>query len=260
MASTASDRAAAILREVQSAGEVSVEELSERLGVSPPTIRRDLSALEAQGLLSRTHGGATAVRPIHYEVFAYDSSYLEQEGRYAEEKRRIGLAAADLVGPGETVGLTAGTTVTQVARSLRHRRGIAVVTNTVNVAMELSRREDLSVTVVGGQLRGGWFSLVGAQALAAVRETFLDRVFVGVNAVDARRGLTCHHPEEAAVNRALVDQARERIVVADRSKLGRVVRCLICPTEEVQMLITDRDATDDDTAPFVDRGIEVRRV
>jgi DeoR family transcriptional regulator of aga operon len=260
MAFTPGDRAAAILREVQSAGEVTVEELSERLGVSAPTIRRDLSALEAEGLLRRTHGGATAIRPIQYEAFAYDSSYLEQEGRHAEEKRRIGLAAADLVGDGETIGLTAGTTATQVARSLRHRRGIHVVTNTVNVAMELSRREDLSVTVVGGQLRGGWFSLVGAQAVAGVREYYLDRVFIGVNAVDAERGLTCHHPEEAAVNRALVAQARERIVVADRSKLGQVARCLICPTEEVHVLITDREAADADVAPFVERGVEVRRV
>ncbi len=259
MALTAADRAAAILREVQSAGVVTVEELSERLGVSAPTVRRDLSALESEGLLQRTHGGATVVRPVHYEVFAYDSSYLEQEGLHAEEKRRIGLAAADLVGDGETIGLTAGTTATQVARSLRHRRGISVVTNTVNVAMELSRREDLAVTVVGGQLRGGWFSLVGAQAVAAVKETFLDRVFIGVNAIDAARGLTCHHPEEAAVNRALVGQARQRVVVADRSKLGRVVRCLICPTSEVHMLITDREASDADIAPFADAGIEVRR-
>jgi DeoR family transcriptional regulator of aga operon len=260
MAPTAADRAAAILREVQSRGEVRVEELAESLGVSAPTIRRDLSSLESQGLLQRTHGGAAVVRPVHYEAFAYDSSYLEQEGRHAEEKRRIGLAGADLVGDGETIGLTAGTTTTQVARSLRHRRGITVVTNTVNVAMELSRREDLSVTVVGGQLRGGWFSLVGAQAITGVRENFLDRVFIGVNAVDAERGLTCHHPEEAAVNRALVGQARERIVVADRSKLGKVVRCLICLTEEVHMLITDRDATDDEIAPFAERGIEVTRV
>ena len=92
------------------------------------------------------------------------------------------------------------------------------------------------------------------------KETFLDRVFIGVNAIDAARGLTCHHPEEAAVNRALVGQARERIVVADRSKLGRVVRSLICPVSEVHMLVTDREASDAEIAPFAEIGIEVRRV
>jgi DeoR family transcriptional regulator of aga operon len=92
-----------------------------------------------------------------------------------------------------------------------------------------------------------------------VREVFLDKVFLGVNAIHAERGLTCLHPEEAAINRALVDQAKERVVVADRSKLGRVVRCLICPTREVHVLVTDRDASDEDVRPFREKGIEVRR-
>lgn len=252
-------RARAILEEVLRDGEVSVEALAARVAVSVATVRRDLADLERQGLLRRTHGGAKAVSPLLYEAFRHDSSFQEQESHRAEEKRRIGLAAAELVKDGETIGLTPGTTATQVARSLRHRKGITVVTNTVNVAMELCDREDLSVYVTGGWLRGGWFSLVGAPAASSVREVFLDKVFVGVNAIDAARGLTCSHPDEAAVNRALVAQARERIVVADRSKLGRVARCLICPTSEVHMLITDRDATDADVQPFVDAGIEVRR-
>jgi len=252
-------RATAIVEEVLRQGEVSVEALAARLGVSLATVRRDLATLEREGLVRRTHGGVTAVSPVAYEAFRHDSSFQEEEGRHAEEKRRIGLAAAELVRDGETIGLTPGTTATQVARSLRHRKGITVVTSTVNVAMELCQREDLTVYVTGGYLRGGWFSLVGARAASGVREVFLDKVFLGVNAIDAERGLTCLHPEEAAINRALVGQARERIVVADRSKLGRVVRCLICPTSEVHVLITDRDASDEEIRPFRERGIEVRR-
>ena len=252
-------RSTAIVEEVLREGEVSVEALAARLDVSLATVRRDLAGLERQGLVRRTHGGAAAVSAVAYEAFRHDSSFQEQEGRHAEEKRRIGLAAAELVKDGETIGLTPGTTATQVARSLRHRKGITVVTNTVNVAMELCDREDLTVYVTGGYLRGGWFSLVGARAASGVREVFLDKVFLGVNAIHAERGLTCLHPEEAAINRALVGQARERIVVADRSKLGRVVRCLICPTSEVHVLITDRDASDEEIRPFREKGIEVRR-
>ena len=253
------ERSTAIVEEVLREGEVSVEALAARLDVSLATVRRDLAGLERQGLVRRTHGGAAAVSAVAYEAFRPDSSFQDQEGQHAEEKRRIGLAAAELVKDGDTIGLTPGTTATQVARSLRHRKGITVVTNTVNVAMELCDREDLTVYVTGGTLRGGWFSLVGAHAASGVREVFLDKVFLGVNAVDAERGLTCLHPEEAAINRALVGQARERIVVADRSKLGRVVRCLICPTSEVHMLITDKDASDDLIRPFLEKGIEVRR-
>jgi len=252
-------RATAIVEEVLRRGEVSVEALAGRLSVSPATVRRDLAALEKQGLLRRTHGGVTAVSPVAYEAFRHDSTFQEQEGRHADEKRRIGLAAAELVKDGETIGLTPGTTATQVARSLRHRRGITVVTNTVNVAMELCNREDLSVYVTGGFLRGGWFSLVGASAARGASELFLDRIFVGVNAIEAERGLTCLHPDEAAINRALVAQARQRIVVADHSKLGQVVPCLICPTREVHMLITDAGASDEDVRPFEELGIEVRR-
>ncbi len=251
-------RTTAIVEEVLRRGEVSVETLAEGLGVSAATIRRDLNDLERQGLVRRTHGGAASLTPG--DLFRHDSSFQQQEGRHAEEKRRIGLAAAELVKDGETIGLTPGTTATQVARSLRHRKGITVVTSTVNVAMELGDREGISVYVTGGYLRGGWFSLVGAPAAAGARELFLDKLFVGVNAIDAERGLSCLHPDEAAVNRALIAQARQRIVVADRSKLGRVARCLICPTSEVQTLITDRDASDHDLRAFLDKGLEVRRV
>ncbi len=253
-------RDTAIVEEVLREGAVSVAALAARLGVSPATVRRDLAGLEAQGLVRRTHGGAAAVSAVSYEAFGHDSSFRAQEGRHAEEKRRIGLAAAELVTDGETIGLSPGTTATQVARSLRHRKGITVVTNTVNVAMELCNREDLTVYVTGGFLRGGWFSLVGAPAAAGVREVFLDKLFLGVNAIDAERGLTCLHPEEAAINRALVGQARQRIVVADRSKLGRVVRCLICPASEVHVLITDKGASEEEIRPFRERGLEVRRV
>jgi len=252
-------RATAIVEEVLREGEVSLAALTARLGVSPATVRRDLATLEREGLVRRTHGGATAVSPVAYEAFRHDSTFQEQEGRHGEEKRRIGLAAAELVKDGETIGLTPGTTATEVARSLRHRKGITVVTNTVNVAMELCNREDLTVYVTGGYLRGGWFSLVGAAAARGASELFLDRIFVGVNAIHAERGLTCLHPDEAAINRALVAQARQRIVVADRSKLGQVVPCLICHTREVQMLITDREASEEDVRPFEELGIEVRR-
>lgn len=252
-------RQAQILRELHQTAWVSVDQLSRSLGVSAASVRRDLAALESQGLLRRTHGGAQPVGSLLYEPFRYDSSFKEQELRYADEKRRIGSAAADLVREGDTIGLTAGTTTTQLARALRHRRRITIVTNTVNVAMELADRVDLSVFVTGGLLRGGWFSLVGPVGLEAARTLFLDAVFIGVNGIDAEQGLTCHVPDEAAINRTLVRQARVRVAVADRSKLGVVTTSRICDIEDVHVLITDRDAPEASTAPFLAKGIDVRR-
>nr|WP_262894909.1 hypothetical protein [Hymenobacter guriensis] len=176
------------------------------------------------------------------------------------EKRRIGLTAAALIQPGETISLTAGTTTTQVTRSLRPGANVTVVTNTVNVAMELSQRDDVRVFVTGGFLTGGWFSLAGPATAQALSQFFVDKVFIGVNGIDAERGLTSLHPEEAAVIQVMVRQAKRRIVVADHTKLGVVTTSLICPTTEVHQLITDSGATEAQLAPFRQLGIEVVQV
>ena len=145
-------------------------------------------------------------------------------------------------------------------RSLQGLSGISVVTNTVNVAMELSARKDIDVFVTGGHLRGDWFSLVGPAAIASVRGLFIDVLFVGVNGIDAERGLTCLNPDEADINRSMLQQAKRKIAVTDHSKLGTVTKWLICPTEVIDLLITDCGATDEMVAPFLSRGIKVSRV
>src|ERR1051326_5069589 len=118
------DRESRILRALQQSGSVSVDEVSEQLGVSVATVRRSLQDLEDRGLLRRTHGGATSLEPLLYEPFLHDSSFQEQIERQGDEKRRIALTAADLIQDGESISLTAGTTTTEVVRSIRHRRDI----------------------------------------------------------------------------------------------------------------------------------------
>src|SRR5690348_5030121 len=125
-----------IMRELRQAGSVSVEQLCAMLTVSVATVRRDLEELEDKGLLRRTHGGAVTIEPLFYEPFRHASSFQEQIEKNAEEKRRIALAAADMVQDGETIALTAGTTTTEVVRSIRNRRGVTVGPSTINVAME----------------------------------------------------------------------------------------------------------------------------
>ena len=118
-------------------GSASIEDLLATAETSAPSIRRDLNRLERRGLVRRTHGGATLVEPLLYEPFRYDTSFQAREQRAAEEKRRIALAAADLINENETIGLTAGTTTTQIGRAIRHRTNIKVVTNAINIGMEL---------------------------------------------------------------------------------------------------------------------------
>jgi DeoR family transcriptional regulator of aga operon len=200
------------------------------------------------------------LEPLLYEPFRHVSTFHEQVERHADEKRRIAIAAASLVEDGETIAVTAGTTTMQVTRSLPLNKKMIIVTNTVNTPMEMSNRPDVSIFVTGGFMHGGWFSLVGNAAIQAMRGIFVDKVFIGANGVDAQHGLTAFHPDEAAFNAVMVGQARRKIVVADRSKLGVTATHLFCPIEEVDLLITDEGATDSDVAPFIAKGIEVRRV
>lgn len=254
------DRTQRILEELFRTGSLSVEQISTQFAISIATARRDLEMLEKQGRLRRTHGGAIAVEPLLYEPFRHDSSFQEQIDRHAEEKRRIAMAAAELIADGDTIALTAGTTTTQVTRSIPPRMGVTVVTNTVNIAMELSQRKDIDVLVTGGFLRGDWFSLVGQTAMHTVGQLVFDKMFIGVNGIDIRWGLTTFNADEAAINRAMVSRAKQRIVVADHAKLGLSATYQFWDIEHIDMLITDSGATDDAVAPYLERNIDVRRV
>jgi DeoR family transcriptional regulator of aga operon len=247
-----------ILRELRFAGKVSVDGLSQRIGVSPSTVRRDLQGLEGRGLLRRTHGGAMIVENLFYEPFRHVSSFHLQEQFMQEEKRRIGLVAAELIDDGETISICAGTTTTQIARSIRHRKGIKIFTNSVNIAMELSHRSDLEVVISGGSLSGEWFALVGPKAIQHAGEHFVDKVFVGADGLDADRGITDDDPAEAAVHNAMLGQARQRIVVVDHTKLGKIEGSLIWPAKGLDILVTDRQASEEALEPFRANGIDVR--
>ena len=253
-------RIAAILQRLRQEGSVLVEQLCQQLDVSVHTIRRDLQDLEDRALLRRTHGGAVLIEPLFYEPFKLDRSFQEQIGSFINEKRRIARAAAELVKEGEVIALTAGTTTTETARSLPMQRRITVITNTVNVAMELSIRKDLDVHVIGGHLRGDWFSLVGPDAVASMSRVFVDTLFIGVNGIDFTRGLTCHNSDEAEINRVMVRQAKRKVVVTDHSKFGITASWHICDLEDVDMIITDLGASDESVMRFEQAGLEVRRV
>src|SRR5262245_19894007 len=257
--SATTQRSETILQELLGNGEVLVETLADQLKVSAVTIRRDLSELERQGLLRRNHGGAVPVAPMLYEPFRHVSSFQEQEEKCAAEKRRIGLLAASLIADGEIIAIGAGTTTTQVARSIRHRRGITVLTNALNVAMELSHMADIKVCMTGGYLSGDWFALVGDVAQRNVGEMFVDKVFIGVDGIHCEHGLTTNYPDQAAIHRAMMRQARQRIIVADHRKIGVVGTTLIWPPSDFDILITDKATTDEAIAPFTKKKISVMR-
>jgi DeoR family transcriptional regulator of aga operon len=261
MSTKTDKRAKEILRLLLRHGKTSVEDLTSELTASPASIRRDLARLETQGLVHRTHGGAMLTGKAVYEPFRFDASFHVREDRFAAEKQRIAQAAAGLVKERETIGLSAGTTTTLVARHLLRRTGIHIITNAVNIGMELSSSTAIETTLTGGSMRwAGAFSLVGPAAIESLNMFVMDRLFLSVTGMDPERGATMIEPEEAAVFRVMVHQAREVIVVADSSKMGMVSPAVICLPRDIDLLITDDGIAADTAAAFRAGGVHVMKV
>lgn len=257
MSSKTEKRAKEILRVLLTRGETSVETLTTNFATSSASIRRDLARLQKRGLVHRTHGGAMLADQT-YEPFRFDASFAEREKRFSQEKQSIALAAAELIEKGETVGFSAGTTTTQIARLLRGRDDLKIVTNAVNIALELSANPAMRTTLTGGSMHWpGAFSLVGTPAVETLATVFFDKVFIGVCGVDPVYGATTIEPEEAAVFRVMSQRARQVVVVADSSKVGMSSPAVCCPVTGVHVLITDDGVSDEVVNAFRAAGVHV---
>jgi DeoR family transcriptional regulator, aga operon transcriptional repressor len=248
------ERLGAILERLSMNGTISVAQLAVEFDVSPATIRRDLRLLESQRLLGRTHGGAVSQGVLYELPLRYKSA------RQHEQKLRIAREAGSRVLDGAAIGLTGGTTTTEVARMLVDRRRLTVVTNALNIASELAVRPNLKLVVTGGVARAESYELVGPIAEASLEGLNLDVVFLAVNGISPHAGLTTHHEIEAVTNRALLKRASEVVVVADSSKIGKVAFARICQLAEVDELITDEKAHPDDLAALRESGVRVTTV
>ncbi|MBY8886342.1 DeoR/GlpR family DNA-binding transcription regulator [Streptomyces sp. PTM05] len=238
---TSDERASRMRRILRLLGEspvITVQSLTRRLGVSGATVRRDLMCMEDAGLVRRSYGKVTAVRPGSEVPVSFRRSHE------AEAKRRIGALAASLVPLGPlTVAIGGGTTAHSVAQCLTARSGLRVVTNSLDIAGSLMARQRVQVVVTGGSARPSSQQLVGDLATTVIRRRRYDVAVVGVDGIGARHGLTAHDADEALVSRAIIEQARRVIVVADSSKLGRRCAQPICGLESVHHVVTDSRAS-----------------
>jgi DeoR family transcriptional regulator, aga operon transcriptional repressor len=248
------ERLSEVLRVLAESGVVDVGALAAGFDVSEATVRRDLHLLEEQRMLARTHGGAVAGDVMYELPLRYKAA------RHHPEKIRIAREAASRVDDRAIVGLTGGTTTTEVARVLVDRAGLTVVTNALNIAGELAIRSDLKLVVTGGTARPESYELVGPVAERALAEMHLHISIIGVDGVTLDQGLTTHHEIEAHTNRVLLERAGKVVAVADSSKLGLVAFARICPLDAVDELITDTAADPVTIAAIRDAGIMVTTV
>jgi len=245
------DRMAAILEHIAETGSVDVARISADLSVSAATLRRDLKALQEQGLLVRTHGGAVA------SGVGFELPLRHREARRQPQKRAIGRLAASLVPEGSVVGMTGGTTATEVARALPNDAGITVVTNALNIAAELVLRPSMRVVVVGGAARHASYELVGPAAQSVIERYHLDISFIGTDGLTVQEGCSTYDELEAHTDHAFINRARRTVVIADSSKLGKLTFARICRTDEIGDLVTDSGADADFLTRLHDAGVNV---
>lgn len=246
------ERQYSILNLLARQGRLSVAEIVERFKVSEATARRDLETLAEQGKLQRVHGGALPIKQAPPEA-----PLLQREQEQFFEKQRIGQAAAALVGDGETIFLASGTTTLEVARHLRARQALTVITNSLPVMNTLAGLPGISLVGIGGLLRQSELSFVGHIAEQAIAELRADKVILGVHAFSLQDGLTSDYLPETLTDRAILKIGRQAILVADHTKFETVSPAFVAPVSSVHHLVTDSQTPPEILAALREMGITV---
>lgn len=245
----------AILDLLAARGTVSLAEFTEKLGVSPATLRRDLADLADQGLLVRTHGGASSVDTRSELPVAL------RDTRFQEAKQAIAREVAGLI-PRErnAIALSGGSTTATVARALSSHPELTIVTNSLTIADLVMSYPQLKVIMTGGLIRHQSLELVGVLAENTFNAINVGTAVLGVDGITAAGGVTTHDETEARTNHAMVRHAQRTIVVTDGSKIGRLALAKVADIEQISMLVTDDSADADELRAIERAGVEVRVV
>lgn len=251
---TVQEKKEIILKLLDAQSSVSVTQLSEILKVSEVSVRKLLAAMEQEGSVKRTWGGA---------VSAYGSlnefSHKEKEWKHTREKLSIAYVAYDCINDGDAVFLDCGTTTTQIARVIKngYKRKILVGTNAINIAMELSEAEDISVIVIGGNFRHRILSCVGSYAEDMMKNLFFDKGFISGNHLTLEHGFTTPDLQEARMKKLMMNSCKEHFIALDYSKFGDDSLGLIAPISELDGIVTDWRTSSEMIEQLRDKGVKV---
>jgi DeoR family transcriptional regulator of aga operon len=255
---SSTDRQLQIQQLVESQKRISVADICATFAVSQATARRDLERLASDGKLQRVHGGAIALIQAPPE-----QPILQRQHDQADEKIRIGAAAAALVQAGETIFLGSGTTVLEAARALRGRQDLTVLTNSLPVvnalagAGALAGADGITLICLGGMLRASELSFIGHITEQALAEVRADKVFMGTRAISLEHGLTHEYLPETMTDRAILKAGKEIIILADHTKLGRAATVRLAQLDSIHTIVTDTAAPQDFIEAVQQRGIRV---
>ncbi len=230
---------------------VRIGELSKILNVTRETVRRDLYEMEKQGLLKKVHGGAMLNKTV-------DEPHISQrQVSNITEKERIAKKAAEYVEDGDAVFIDLGSTTLMLAKCLRNKNNITVITNSLPVAVEMSEHPHAKVILCGGELRSGELSLSGPVALKSLEDFYIDKAFIGVGGISPDNGFTDYHVGDAEVRRLMMRRAKETFALADYSKFRITAFMKVCSLNEVDMVITDSTISEQEIRQYHDLGLQI---
>ena len=237
---------------------ISVKTLCDLLQASEATIRRDLTQLENENKLERTHGGAFINDSIKLN---YEETFNQKEFIAADEKRKIARAAFEMIKPGDSIVLDAGTTTIELARLIGDSdMPMMIVTNATTISAILARNAKVELYVLGGKVRLNTLATVGSVASEMLKRYNVSKAFLGVNGITIENGLTTPDLEEAEMKRTMLSIADERIILTDSTKFQKVARCQIAPISMIDQIITDSKLSDYHLERFMAQEIRVDRI
>ena len=240
-----------IIEIINKNGQVNINELVNLFHVSEVTIRNDLDHLEDKGLLIRTRGGGIKVERVGIDYKLNDKSKI-----HSKEKQLIGKKAAELVQDSDTIIIDSGTTTFEVAKNLSSLNNLTIITNALNIASQFIGNENIKVIILGGILRHSSISLIGPIAENTIKNLYCDKLFMGVDGIDSKYGISTPNIEEAHLNRLMIDISKEVIVVTDSSKFLRRSFSFIAPISDIDTVITDSNIPKEELKNFQNAGVK----
>lgn len=243
-----------ILEQLKQDGKVSVSRLAAELGATPVTIRNDLTALERDGYLVRMQGGAVIAPRLENQFVsnAEDTTFLQKQA-LAEE-------VAKLITDGQTLFFNSGTTTHHIARALKDKKHLNIVTNSLSIAMELGNIATFHVLLLGGEINASYGFTSGGDTQEQLSKYRADWAILSVDGVSAQGGITTCHPEEAIIDRLMMASAKRRLIAATGNKIGTAGFSRICDGDESIQLITDSTCDKEALLALQERGVQVIKV
>jgi DeoR family fructose operon transcriptional repressor len=245
------ERKVEIVNLLNTQGNVKVSELAKNYNVSEVTIRKDLQELEEEGLVKRVHGGAVLAHNAKFEP-----TFSEKASKLTDEKIAIGKLAASMIEDGDTIAIDAGTTTLQLAKYIT-ARNLTVITNSLDIAIELADRQSIEVIVIGGSLRSETRALVGPVADMVLENLVVDKAFVGANGVSAVCGITTPNIVEANTKKQIINSSKKAIILSDHTKFELISFAKIVDTNSVHCIITDYNLEEEIKKDFEVKGVKI---